>query len=223
MANLLAHVRLLHAALPHLLGAEGDRAIVNVGSTLAHKLVPGSPPTRPPRAAWSRSPKRARGRVRAGRHPRQRGHARGRGHAAGPRRPPGLRRAQGDMARAYPLAGSARPRTSRRRSPISPPRGRAGSRARSSTSTAASASHDPGERLALNQSHKGGAMRAPFVVAVAVVAGLAGLGAGQLDELGATARQDDSAVDLAESQAGGSQPQLQLEARSTGRRPRSSS
>jgi len=42
-------------------------------------------------------------------------------------------------------------------------------------------------------------MRAPFVVAVAVVAGLAGLGAGQLDELGATARQDDSSVDLAES------------------------
>ncbi len=42
-------------------------------------------------------------------------------------------------------------------------------------------------------------MRAPFVVAVAVVAGLAGLGAGQLDELGATARQDDNAVDLAES------------------------
>ena len=42
-------------------------------------------------------------------------------------------------------------------------------------------------------------MRAPFVVAVAVAAGLAGLGAGQLDELGATARQDDSTVDLAES------------------------
>ena len=42
-------------------------------------------------------------------------------------------------------------------------------------------------------------MRAPFVVAVAVVAGLAGLGAGQLDELGATARQADSAVDLAEA------------------------
>jgi kynurenine formamidase len=42
-------------------------------------------------------------------------------------------------------------------------------------------------------------MRAPFVVAVAVAAGLAGLGAGQLDELGATARQDDSSVDLAES------------------------
>jgi meso-butanediol dehydrogenase/(S,S)-butanediol dehydrogenase/diacetyl reductase len=42
--NLLAHVRLTHAALPHLLAATGDRAIVNVGSTLAHKLVPGIAP-----------------------------------------------------------------------------------------------------------------------------------------------------------------------------------
>ena len=42
-------------------------------------------------------------------------------------------------------------------------------------------------------------MRAPFVVAVAVVAGLAGLGAGQLDELGAQGRQADDAVDLAEA------------------------
>jgi NAD(P)-dependent dehydrogenase (short-subunit alcohol dehydrogenase family) len=42
--NLFAHVRVLHAALPHLLQAEGDRAIVNVGSTLAHKLVPGIAP-----------------------------------------------------------------------------------------------------------------------------------------------------------------------------------
>ena len=42
--NLTAHVRLLHAALPHLLAADGDRAIVNVGSTLAHKLVPGIAP-----------------------------------------------------------------------------------------------------------------------------------------------------------------------------------
>jgi NAD(P)-dependent dehydrogenase (short-subunit alcohol dehydrogenase family) len=42
--NLTAHVRILHAALPHLLHAEGDRAIVNVGSTLAHKLVPGIAP-----------------------------------------------------------------------------------------------------------------------------------------------------------------------------------
>ena len=42
-------------------------------------------------------------------------------------------------------------------------------------------------------------MKAPVVVAVAVVAGLAGLGAGQLDELGATSRQDDGAVDLAEA------------------------
>lgn len=40
-------------------------------------------------------------------------------------------------------------------------------------------------------------MRAPVVVAVAVVAGLAGLGAGQIDELGA--RQADDAVDLAEA------------------------
>ena len=42
--NLTAHVRILHAALPHLLAARGDRAIVNVGSTLAHKLVPGIAP-----------------------------------------------------------------------------------------------------------------------------------------------------------------------------------
>ena len=42
-------------------------------------------------------------------------------------------------------------------------------------------------------------MRAPFVVAVAVVAGLGGVAAGQLDELGAQGRQDDGAVDLAEA------------------------
>ncbi len=39
--NLSAHFLVLHAALPHLLAVTGDRAIVNVGSTLAHKLVPG--------------------------------------------------------------------------------------------------------------------------------------------------------------------------------------
>ncbi len=39
--NLTGHFLVLHAALPHLLAAEGDRAIVNVGSTLAHKMVPG--------------------------------------------------------------------------------------------------------------------------------------------------------------------------------------
>ncbi|MDA0179979.1 SDR family oxidoreductase [Solirubrobacter phytolaccae] len=39
--NLTGHFRILHAALPHLLAADGDRSIVNVGSTLAHKLVPG--------------------------------------------------------------------------------------------------------------------------------------------------------------------------------------
>ncbi len=42
--NLTAHFRVLHAALPHLLRAQGDRSIVNVGSTLAHKLVPGIGP-----------------------------------------------------------------------------------------------------------------------------------------------------------------------------------
>ena len=42
-------------------------------------------------------------------------------------------------------------------------------------------------------------MRAPFVVAVAVVAGLGGVAAGQLDELGAQGRQADGAVDLAEA------------------------
>ena len=39
--NLTGHFHVLRAALPHLLQAEGDRAIVNVGSTLAHKIVPG--------------------------------------------------------------------------------------------------------------------------------------------------------------------------------------
>jgi NAD(P)-dependent dehydrogenase (short-subunit alcohol dehydrogenase family) len=39
--NLTGHFLVLHAALPHLLAATGDRSIVNVGSTLAHKLVPG--------------------------------------------------------------------------------------------------------------------------------------------------------------------------------------
>jgi NAD(P)-dependent dehydrogenase (short-subunit alcohol dehydrogenase family) len=39
--NLRGHFLVLHAALPHLLAAEGDRSIVNVGSTLAHKVVPG--------------------------------------------------------------------------------------------------------------------------------------------------------------------------------------
>lgn len=39
--NLSGHFYVLHAALPHLLAADGDRSIVNVGSTLAHKLVPG--------------------------------------------------------------------------------------------------------------------------------------------------------------------------------------
>ena len=42
--NLTGHFRVLRAALPHLLEASGDRAIVNVGSTLAHKLVPGIAP-----------------------------------------------------------------------------------------------------------------------------------------------------------------------------------
>jgi NAD(P)-dependent dehydrogenase (short-subunit alcohol dehydrogenase family) len=39
--NLTGHFLVLRAALPHLLEATGDRSIVNVGSTLAHKLVPG--------------------------------------------------------------------------------------------------------------------------------------------------------------------------------------
>jgi len=42
--NLTAHFKVLHAALPHLLAETGDRSIVNVGSTLAHKLVPGIGP-----------------------------------------------------------------------------------------------------------------------------------------------------------------------------------
>jgi NAD(P)-dependent dehydrogenase (short-subunit alcohol dehydrogenase family) len=42
--NLRGHFLVLHAALPHLLAAEGDRAIVNVGSTLSHKVVPGIAP-----------------------------------------------------------------------------------------------------------------------------------------------------------------------------------
>jgi NAD(P)-dependent dehydrogenase (short-subunit alcohol dehydrogenase family) len=39
--NLTGHFRVLRAALPHLLTASGDRSIVNVGSTLSHKVVPG--------------------------------------------------------------------------------------------------------------------------------------------------------------------------------------
>jgi NAD(P)-dependent dehydrogenase (short-subunit alcohol dehydrogenase family) len=39
--NLTGHFRVLRAALPHLLAADGDRSIVNVGSTLSHKVVPG--------------------------------------------------------------------------------------------------------------------------------------------------------------------------------------
>jgi NAD(P)-dependent dehydrogenase (short-subunit alcohol dehydrogenase family) len=42
--NLRAHFLVLHAALPHLLEQDGDRAIVNVGSTLAHKVVAGLAP-----------------------------------------------------------------------------------------------------------------------------------------------------------------------------------
>ena len=39
--NLTGHFFVLHAAIPHLLESDGDRSIVNVGSTLAHKVVPG--------------------------------------------------------------------------------------------------------------------------------------------------------------------------------------
>jgi NAD(P)-dependent dehydrogenase (short-subunit alcohol dehydrogenase family) len=39
--NLTGHFRILRAALPVLLETEGDRSIVNVGSTLGHKVVPG--------------------------------------------------------------------------------------------------------------------------------------------------------------------------------------
>ena len=42
--NLRGHFLVLHAALPALLAADGDRAIVNVGSTLAHKVVAGIAP-----------------------------------------------------------------------------------------------------------------------------------------------------------------------------------
>jgi NAD(P)-dependent dehydrogenase (short-subunit alcohol dehydrogenase family) len=42
--NLRAHFLVLHAALPQLLEQDGDRAIVNVGSTLAHKVVAGIAP-----------------------------------------------------------------------------------------------------------------------------------------------------------------------------------
>ena len=42
-------------------------------------------------------------------------------------------------------------------------------------------------------------MRAPIVVGVAVLAGLAGIGAGQLDELGAQGRQAEETVDLADA------------------------
>jgi NAD(P)-dependent dehydrogenase (short-subunit alcohol dehydrogenase family) len=39
--NLTGHFRVIRAALEHLLRADGDRSIVNVGSTLSHKVVPG--------------------------------------------------------------------------------------------------------------------------------------------------------------------------------------
>jgi NAD(P)-dependent dehydrogenase (short-subunit alcohol dehydrogenase family) len=39
--NLTGHFRVLRAALPHLLAADGDRSNVNVGTTLSHKVVPG--------------------------------------------------------------------------------------------------------------------------------------------------------------------------------------
>jgi NAD(P)-dependent dehydrogenase (short-subunit alcohol dehydrogenase family) len=42
--NLRGPFLVTRAALPHLLAAEGDRAIVNVGSTLAQKAVPGVGP-----------------------------------------------------------------------------------------------------------------------------------------------------------------------------------
>jgi NAD(P)-dependent dehydrogenase (short-subunit alcohol dehydrogenase family) len=42
--NLRGPFLVTKAALPHLLAAEGDRAIVNVGSTLAQKAVPGVGP-----------------------------------------------------------------------------------------------------------------------------------------------------------------------------------
>jgi meso-butanediol dehydrogenase / (S,S)-butanediol dehydrogenase / diacetyl reductase len=39
--NLRGHFLMLRAALPHLRRADGDRCVVNVGSTLAHKAVSG--------------------------------------------------------------------------------------------------------------------------------------------------------------------------------------
>jgi NAD(P)-dependent dehydrogenase (short-subunit alcohol dehydrogenase family) len=44
-SNLRGHFLVLRAALPHLLEQDGDRSIVNVGSTLAHKVVPGIAPS----------------------------------------------------------------------------------------------------------------------------------------------------------------------------------
>jgi len=42
--NLRGHFLVTRAGLPHLLRSAGDRCIVNVGSTLAHKAVPGIAP-----------------------------------------------------------------------------------------------------------------------------------------------------------------------------------
>jgi NAD(P)-dependent dehydrogenase (short-subunit alcohol dehydrogenase family) len=42
--NLTGPFMVTRAALPHLIAADGDRAIVNVGSTLAQKAVPGVGP-----------------------------------------------------------------------------------------------------------------------------------------------------------------------------------
>lgn len=39
--NLRGHFLITREALPHLLATTGDRSIVNVGSTLAHNVVPG--------------------------------------------------------------------------------------------------------------------------------------------------------------------------------------
>ena len=107
--NLTGHFLVLHAALPHLLAGEGDRSIVNVGSTLAHKLVPGIGAYAAAKGGIVSLTKALAVEYGPGRHPRQRGHARGGRHGAGPRRPAGLRRAQGEHGRGYPARRLGRP------------------------------------------------------------------------------------------------------------------
>ena len=113
--NLTGHFLVLHAALPHLLASEGDRAIVNVGSTLAHKVVPGLCRLRR-RQGRSRVADPACWPSSTGPDgiPRQRRDAGRRPHGAGAHRPSGLRRAPGRHGARLSAAAPRRARGRRR-------------------------------------------------------------------------------------------------------------